>query len=359
MKYLIDYNFILGGFDLIQSLLSLFKIFILFTNYSYFVIMLNGDKMAKDENTSPMELVYDVISDSMEFLFDRVKGDYFTLYGLTVKNILANEILQDDFSDDDKKRLLNIYNRLNGVDISTEDIRKAVQSLMLKGLQESKISNGSITPDTIGMLYAYFISKFEPKEKEIKILDPLAGFGNLLFTLENHLNLKLDLYAVEHNQALVNTMKLNASLMETDINIYFQNTFNSSFDHNMDYIVTDFDYYDLTEEGYFPYNVILHHMDSLKDNGVMMCCVPDDFFNYDAEQGFKKALLEKGSIIGLIDLPDEMFKRDKKSILLIKKGNFDQKKCLLVKLPSFDDPKEFNNSLVKIEMWFEENINNN
>jgi hypothetical protein len=65
-----------------------------------------------------------------------------------------------------------------------------------------------------------------------------------------------------------------------------------------------------------------------------------------------------GSIIGLIDLPDEMFKQNKKSILVIKKEKFDNKKMLMVKLPSFDDPKEFNNTLVRIEMWFEENINN-
>ena len=99
-------------------------------------------------------------------------------------------------------------------------------------------------------------------------------------------------------------------------------------------------------------------MSSLKDGGVMICCIPDDFFNYDSDSNFKKALLEMGSIIGLIDLPDEMFKQNKKSILVIKKEKFDNKKMLMVKLPSFDDPKEFNNTLVRIEMWFEENINN-
>jgi len=329
----------------------------LFTKQVNFGIITNGDKMATNEEISNMELVFDVISESIEFLFDKVKGDFFTLYSLTVKNILAQEVLQDELEDEDKKALEKIYHKLEGIDISTEDIRKAVQSLMLRGLQETKISNGGITPDTIGMLYAYFISKFEPEVRNVKILDPLAGFGNLLFTIENHLTLNTELFAVEHNQALVNVMKLNADLMSTNVNIYFSNTLNSNIT-DMDYIVTDFDYYDPTEEGYFPYNVILHHMSSLKDNGIMICCIPDDFFNYDTESLFKKSLLETGSIIGLIDLPDEMFKKDKKSILIIKKGSFADKKCLMVKLPSFDDPKEFNNTLVKIEMWFEENINN-
>lgn len=320
--------------------------------------MLNGDKMALEDKTeSAMELVFDVISESIEFLFDRIKGDFFTLYGLTVKNILANKVLQEEFSDEDKKSLTKIYEKLEGKDISTEDIRKAVQSLMLRGLQEVKINNGGLTPDTIGLLFAYFISKFEPNPRKIKVLDPLAGFGNLLFTLENHLNLDMELYAVEHNQALVNTMKLNADLMDTNVSIYFQDTLNATIS-DMDYIVTDFDYYDPIETGYFPYNVVLHHMASLKDNGYMIACIPDDFFNFDQDGNFKVALMQMGSIVGLIELPDEFFKQQKKSILIVKKGQFDNKKCLMVKLPSFDDPKEFNNVLVQIEMWFDENINN-
>ena len=93
-------------------------------------------KMANE--TSNMELVFDVISDSIEVLFDHVKGDYFTLYSLTVKNMLAGEVLQDDLEEDAHKKLEEIYSRLSDKDISTEDIRKAIQSLMLRGLQETK-----------------------------------------------------------------------------------------------------------------------------------------------------------------------------------------------------------------------------
>ena len=311
--------------------------------------------MAFEDNESNMELMFDCISESIEVMFDEIKEDYFTLYSYTVKNILESDILQEDLSDEAKEKLTNIYKKLEGKDITTEDIRKAVQSLMLRGLQETKNNNGNITPDTIGILFAYFISKFEPNVRNVKILDPLAGFGNLLFTIENHLTLNTELYAIEHNQALVNIMKLNADLMSTNLNIYFSNTFEAKIS-NMDYIVTDFDYYDVVDEKYFPYDVILYHMQSLKDNGVMLACIPSDFFDYDDESNFKKKLMEVGSIIGLIELPDELFKGEKKSILIIRKEVSSDKKCLMVKLPSFDNAKEFNNTLIKIEMWFEENI---
>ncbi len=316
--------------------------------------------MAEDNvSTSNMELVFDVISESIEFLFDKVKGDYFTLYALTVKNILASEILNEELNKEDKESLSKIYSKLTDKDISTEDIRKAIQSLMLRGFQEVKVSNGEMTPDTIGLLFAYFISKFDQNPRDIKILDPLSGVGNLLFTLDNHLAMNTELFAIEHNKTMVNILKLNSELMSTNVNIYFQNTLSSSL-KDMDYVVIDFDYYDqLEDKTYFPYKTILHHISSLKDNGIMLCCIPDDFFNYDSNQEFKKTLSSNSSIIGLIELPNEMFKKSKKSILIIKKEVLKDKKCLMVKLPSFSDPKEVNNALTRIEMWFEENINNN
>lgn len=328
----------------------------MFTKKSKFVIITNGDKMA-DDKTENMALLYEVISDSIDFLFERIGGDYFTLYNLTVDNILAQEVLQDEFDDEDKKELTQIYSRLTGIDMTSEDIRKAIQSLMLRGLQETHISNGSITPDTIGILFSYFISKFEPTKRKVKILDPLAGFGNLLFTIENHLDLDMELFAVENNKNIVNVLKSNADLLDTKLDIHFENTLNSLFS-DIDYIVSDFDYYDTYEEGYFPYNVVLHYLGALKDNGYMVLCIPDDFFSFDKDQEFKKNITRFGSIVSLIELPDDFFKQQKKSILIIKKGQFDNKKCLMIKLPTFDDPNEFNQALIRIELWFDENINN-
>lgn len=313
--------------------------------------------MANDE-TKNIALLYEVVTESIDFLYERIKGDYFSLYNLTVQNILQNEVLQDEFDEEDKNELTEIYSRLTDVDMTSEDVRKAIQSLMLRGLQDVHISNGGVTPDTIGILFAYFISKFEPVNRKVKLLDPLAGFGNLLFTLENHLDLDMDLYAVENNKQIVEVLKTNADLLETNLNIYFEDTLNSCFSQ-IDYIVSDFDYYDTYEKGYFPYNVIEHYLSALNDNGYMILCIPDDFFSYDKDQSFKKSIANIGSIISLIELPDTFFKNEhKKSILIIKKGQFDNKKCLMIKLPTFDDPNEFNQALVRIELWFDENINN-
>jgi len=89
----------------------------------------------------------------------------------------------------------------------------------------------------------------------------------------------------------------------------------------------------------------------------MIGMVENDFFNYDKNQEFKKKLLEDMSIIGLTELPDEMFKAVKPKIILVlqKRKLSENTKCFMVKLPSFTNVNSFNEALLDIEAWFEKN----
>ncbi len=94
----------------------------------------------------------------------------------------------------------------------------------------------------------------------------------------------------------------------------------------------------------------------LSSEGCMIGIVGNDFFDYDKNQSFKKQLLEECSIIGLVELPDNMFVAKPKILLVIQKKVYEDKKnCFMVKLPSFTNVKEFNQSLLEIEAWFEKN----
>ena len=98
----------------------------------------------------------------------------------------------------------------------------------------------------------------------------------------------------------------------------------------------------------------------LKEDGLMLGMVENDFFSYDKNKKFKDSLLSDMSILGLIELPDEMFKSTKpKLIIVLQKRLLKDKKCFMVKLPSFTDVKAFNESLIDIEAWFEKNNYNN
>jgi len=299
-----------------------------------------------------LELFYDCLDESNNLLYEVFHKPYFELLEMTVKNILAGEILTDLDSENTEK-LQEIYDKIADVDFTVEDVRKAMQSIVLRGFKEMRIPNGNTTPDTLGIFMAYLITKLCPNKK-ISILDPLCGTGNLLLTISNHLDKDLSLYACDHDIWMTKLTGMLADLLSSPVEIFLQDTFNLNLS-NMDAVVFDMPHSE-NEGEYFPYKAILNYVKMIKEDGCMIGIVENDFFDYDKDKRFKEELLKEMSIIGLVELPDQMFQNIKpKIIVVLQKKIIEAKKCFMVKLPSFTDVKEFNNSLMEIEAWFENN----
>lgn len=307
----------------------------------------------QDIKIDNLELFYDCVDESNNLLYELIHKNYFELIEETVNNILAGEVVTD-VDDEGVEKLQAIYDKIADVDFSVEDVRKAMQAIILKGFKEMGILNGNTTPDTLGIFIAYLITKLT-KEKNISILDPLCGTGNLLHTIANHLDKEMKLYACDHNLWMTKLTGMVSDLLNLEVEVFLQDTLNLKM-NNLDFIV--FDLPNVVKEDdkeYFPYQAILHYKDMLKENGSMIGIVGNDFFDYDKNQEFKKQLLVDSSIIGLVELPDKMFVSKPKIILVIQKKVVDKKNCFMVKLPSFTDVKEFNSVLMDIEAWFEKN----
>ena len=306
----------------------------------------------QDVKINNLELFYDVMDESNNLLYEATKNNYFELIEMTASNILEGKVLSD-VSDDYVKKLKKIYKKLDNVDFSVEDIRKALQSIILRGFKEMRIPNGATTPDTLGILMSYLITKLTDK-KELNVCDPMCGVGNLLFTISNYLDKNLNLYACDIDPWMAKLTKISADLMDTPVEIFLQDCMSLSLS-NMDVVVLDMPNCLYENEKFFPYDAMLHFVDYLGENGSMICIIQNDFFDYDKNQEFKKALLSKISIVGICELPDDMFKEGKpKSILVLQKKEI-KDKCFMVKLPSFTDVVEFNDSLKSIESWFLKN----
>ena len=301
-----------------------------------------------------MELFYDCLDESNNYLYEIFHLPYFELLEMTVKNILANDILQDIDDDSKREELKSIYKKIEDIDFSVEDIRKAMQSIVLRGFKEMRIPNGNTTPDTLGILISYLITKIHG-EKKLSIFDPLCGTGNLLFTIHNYLDKDLELFACDVNSWMTKITAMTSDLLDYNAEVYFQDC-RSLYLNNIDSIVCDMPHEELYDNKYFPYEAILHFKDELKQDGSLIAIVENDFFEYDKEQKFKKELLKTMSILGIIELPDSMFKNGMpKIILVLQKKILKDSKCFMVKLPSFDDVKDFNQSLLDIEAWFKKN----
>ncbi|MGM9971814.1 MAG: class I SAM-dependent methyltransferase [Anaeroplasmataceae bacterium] len=298
-----------------------------------------------------LELFFDVLEKTIEILYEETHKSYFDLYFETVNNILAGEVL-GDYDEEVTQKLLRLYSKLSDVDFTPEDIRKALQAIIIRGFKETNSVN-DVTPDTIGFLVAYLISRFNKDAKKVSILDPICGCGNLLFSVENHLNFECELYAIDHSDLKIKLCQSMANLMNTNVELYLQDTLNIKM-KDMDFLIFDTpnDNFDKT---YFPYDLVLNHKESLKDNGIMIGIVPNDFFMYDNEGSFKNELMQDTMVYGIIELPDDFFISQPKSIVIFKKCPKTDKKCMMIKLPSFDDVKLFNSALTEIEAWFEKN----
>ena len=299
-----------------------------------------------------LELFYDCVDESNNLLYEMLHRPYFELIEMTAQNILAGEVVTD-LDEEEKEKLQKVYDKLEGIDFSVEDIRKAMQSIILRGFKEMNIPNGQTTPDTMGIFITYLITKLCPG-KEVNIIDPLCGTGNLLLTIANHLDKNVNLFACDNDLWMTKLIKIQADLLNENIDIYFQNAM-SLYLSDMDVVTFDMPHSENTKAGYFPYQSILHFTDYVKDDGCMIGLVENDFFDYDKNQEFKKELLKKMTIVGIVELPDNMFKFSKPKIVLVLRKRVEDKKCFMVKLPSFSDVKEFNESLIEIEAWFEKN----
>lgn len=309
--------------------------------------------MQNTEVSANLELFYDVFDESCDFLYDKLHLKYLDLIILTANNILAGEVL-NDLEDEDIKKLNKIYAKLTDVDFNVEEIRKAMQAQILKGIKEMNFQNGLTTPDSIGLLMAYLISRLS-KAKSLNICDPLIGSGNMLYTISNHLTANLNLFGCDHNEYMIKIAKVFADLLETNIELHLEDTLNLKI-YNLDFIVFDMPNVIKDKDDYLPYKWVLHYNELIKDDGYIIGLINNDFFDYDNNKRFKEELLKTSSIVCLIELPDNMFVSKPKSIIVINKKIWDKKKMFMTKLPSLSDVKAFNSELVKLEQWFNENI---
>ena len=309
--------------------------------------------MQNTEVSANLELFYDVFDESCDFLYDKLHLKYLDLIILTANNILTGEVL-NDLEDEDIKKLNKIYAKLTDVDFNVEEIRKAMQAQILKGIKEMNFQNGLTTPDSIGLLMAYLISRLS-KAKSLNICDPLIGSGNMLYTISNHLTANLNLFGCDHNEYMIKIAKVFADLLETNIELHLEDTLNLKI-YNLDFIVFDMPNVIKDKDDYLPYKWVLHYNELIKDDGYIIGLINNDFFDYDNNKRFKEELLKTSSIVCLIELPDNMFVSKPKSIIVINKKIWDKKKMFMTKLPSLSDVKAFNSELVKLEQWFNENI---
>ena len=308
-----------------------------------------GDKMINKEN---IELFFDYVDQVSILLFDKEKQPY--LEGMNEAfNFLLDDEFDKEYNEEIVSKIKEFKEQITGVNFQSEEVRKAVQLCLLRGYKHANESNALITPDTIGIFISYLIQKLYGTKEIQTIFDPLIGTGNLLYTVANNLNKDVKVFGVDNDMLKCKLSRNLGDLLDIENEIFFQDTL-TYYDYGFDVIVSDIE--DIFSDEYFPYQVINHHMDGLSDGGYFISLINNDFFEQPKNDVFKEEITKKGNIFGLIKLSESLFKNSPKSILIIRKKGKEVREVkdfLLVDLPSFSDLEEFNNTINKIDSWFQ------
>jgi site-specific DNA-methyltransferase (adenine-specific) len=323
-------------------------------------------------NISPVEELFTIFNETAIVLQEELSCTYLEALAETGENLFHSSILQDELSELTVKRLKKQYEQMNLERFSKEEIRKAFQLVILKGMKENIQPNHQMTPDAVGMLVGYLVGKFLQQQKQFRILDPAVGTGNLLTTVLNQQFQKdIESIGVELDDILIKLAYVNANLQEHPVRFFHQDSLEQLFIDPVDVVVSDLpvgfypndtraaDYQLKAKEGH----TYSHHLfieQSVKHTmpgGYLFFIIPNGLFESEQAPLLHEYIKENLVIQGLLQLPISMFKNKNaaKSILIMQKKGENvrpPKQALLAHLPSLSSAAVTERIVRQIDEWF-------
>ncbi|MFK4320532.1 site-specific DNA-methyltransferase (adenine-specific) [Bacillus sp. RC145] len=320
-----------------------------------------------------VETLFSIFDSSTVVLRKELDVTYLEALVETGDNLFEGAILQEELSESTIERLNREYSTFNEETYKGEEIRKAFQLAILKGMKEGVQANHEMTPDAVGMFMSYLFHKFMQGQKEITVLDPAIGTGNLMTTLFNSAKEELTMsgFGVEVDEVLIKLALVNANLQKHAIEFFHQDGLAPLYIDPVDTVVSDLPI------GYYPNEIVAseytlkadegmsyaHHLfieqsvKHTKEGGYLFFLVPNFIFESDQAPKLHAFIKETCFIQGLLQLPVSMFKNEKnaKSIFVLQKkgqGVTMPKQALLVELPKFSNMKAMENIMDQLNTWF-------
>ena len=106
--------------------------------------------------------------------------------------------------------------------INTEEIRRAFLLLDIKAFKNVNFPLDLITPDVVGLIFAKLINACYFDKKELLVLDPNFGVGNLMFTLYNYAKMEIHMIGMENHPLLASAAMHKANMMMIPLEMYYQ-----------------------------------------------------------------------------------------------------------------------------------------
>ncbi|PFB20585.1 SAM-dependent methyltransferase [Bacillus cereus] len=320
-----------------------------------------------------VETLFSIFDSSAVVLRKELDVTYLEALVETGDNLFEGAILQEELSESAIERLNREYSTFNEETYKGEEIRKAFQLAILKGMKEGVQANHEMTPDAVGIFMSYLFHKFMQGQNEITVLDPAIGTGNLMTTVFNSAKegLTMSGFGVEVDEVLIKLALVNANLQKHAIEFFHQDGLAPLYIDPVDAVVSDL------PVGYYPNEIgaseyklkadegmsYAHHLfieqsvKHTKEGGYLFFLVPNFIFESDQAPKLHAFIKETCFIQGLLQLPVSMFKNEKnaKSIFVLQKKGANvtmPKQALLVELPKFSNMKAMEDIMDQLNTWF-------
>lgn len=302
-----------------------------------------------------VDLFYDLIDKACMIYYNDIKRDYLEAF-ISFTNALINGLDEPKLSNKAVQKLEKIINQISSQDFLNEEVRLAVELVLIKGYKHRNLLLDFLTPDGVSYIFSFIVnsiinndSKYKDLDDddfdEVVVMDTVMGAGNMLNTIINNGARNITGIGIERDILLANLAKSLAEIIDNDIIVNVQDA-KIKFNALADIIVGDFGE---TED---VYDIILARLDNILNNGYFAYMVNNDFFT-KATNEFKEALLKEATLMGLIVLPSNFVKKGHvgKSIIVGKKEILKDYQMSVISID--ENLSDMNNVAKKINKMFE------
>lgn len=324
-----------------------------------------------------IEILFEWMDETTELVQQHENKPYLDCLTITMATLFYGEP-SEKLNEVLGHRLQTSLEKIDMKTFTEEEIRKAIQLVILKGMQRTTQVQHMLTPETVSLFIGYLAGKLTTSNQELRIFDPVSGTGSLLTTVLSQLPQQKTVYASEIDPTLLQLSLQSANLQKMNIEFFHQDSLRPFLLDPVDLVVADL------PVGYYPDDIVAseyqlkadeghsyaHHLfieQSLhytKDGGYLILLIPEFLFDSDQSDKLHQFLQENAHIVGVLRLPETSFtsKRNIKSILILQKKGQETstpQQPLLVDLPSFKNTAATQDILTQINGWFAENLRTN
>ncbi|VDG25584.1 SAM-dependent methyltransferase [Lactobacillus sp.] [Lactiplantibacillus mudanjiangensis] len=331
---------------------------------------------------SATETLFKVFDQSVTILMQQLSVSYVDALIETGDNLLSQTVQVEANQPDAASvaKLTELYATVNLSQLDAETIRRAIQLALLKAIHNDRVDpNHQMTPDSIGLLTAYLVSKLVGPDDDLAILDIAVGTGNLLTTVINQLQptrtTTIHGYGVDNDDTQLAIAAMSMDLQKSKVDLFHQDAIDPLVMPKTTIAIGDLPvgYYPLDERvqsfetkatnghSYTHHLMMERALDQLTPGGWGVFLVPTTIFQSQESAGLLKWMSSAAYLQGLLNLPANLFldEKSRKSVVVLQKHGSQAHqagKVLLGEFPSFENTRAFEAFTAQIDTWVDQNI---